>query len=618
MTIRSLTDPTPESEPVRTMSEPVRTIHAVPAGASNPPASGADVADVAVAAPIMAVAVAAPTIAAPARKATASRPASPKPRAIRTVRAVAPAPTSAVAPAPTGAVAMAEIAKVAEAVRAGQLTVRGDASVCSGDDAQLVQMVNEIVDTMARPMRLASRAIDQIAHGQIPDFIIDDYPGDFNIIKRNINTFLATMYGMHHEMQNLVHAITVGKLNTRGNDWDFEGNWRDLIAGVNRTLDAILEPIGEARAVMGRLSEYDLTARMQSSYKGDHAKIKRALNGTAAALHDAIAQVAASVERVSRSGEQIAKISLGVAAGAAEQARSIEETSVTLAEIGQGAVRTAEGTDLASTVTKRAKETVQEGLEAAASMIAAMREIQTSAEGSLTVVQEINEIAHQTDSLASSAAVQAGSVSEASRGFAVVAKTVRDIADGSSAAARRIEEGVRDTGTASTSDAGAKSRELMAIVNDINRIAMHTNVLAVNAAIEAAHVEATGLGLAQVTEQVRELATRSKDAAQKTGTLLQASARLSADGCMVSDEIDRQLQKLAEAVGEVNSLAGRIATDSAEQQRSLDVVTQSMATINGVTQRNAEGAHASSEAADALVQEGRALQSLVSRFQVKA
>ncbi|MEI6668513.1 MAG: methyl-accepting chemotaxis protein [Acidobacteriota bacterium] len=523
------------------------------------------------------------------------------------------------APARTGdhRSAMAEVAKVAAAVRQGQLSVRGDATLADGDDAEMIRMVNDIVDTMATPMRMASGAIDKIAHGQIPDFIIDQYPGDFSVIKRNINTFLATMYGMHHEMQNLVRAIAAGKLNTRGNDWDFEGNWRDLIGGVNRTLDAVIEPITEARGVMGRLSEYDLTARMQSAYKGDHAKIKNALNGTASALHDAIAQVAASVSRVSHSGEQIATASQNVAAGAAEQARSLVETSATLAQIGQGAVRTAERTDRASGITKRAKTSVEEGIEAAKAMIAAMREIQTSAEGSLTVVQEINGIAHQTDSLASSAAIQAGSVSEASRGFAVVAKTVRDIADGSAAAASRIEEGVRATAGTGV-EAAAKSRELLEIVHDINRIAMHTNVLAVNAAIEAAHVEATGLGLAHVTDQVRALATRSKDAAQKTENLLQTSARLSADGCTVSDEIDSQLQKLAEAVGEVNALAGRIATDSAEQQRSLELVTLAMASINGVTQRNAQSAHESSETAGALVREGRTLQSLVSRFRTTA
>lgn len=525
-------------------------------------------------------------------------------------------PAPDVAPTDRHSGARDEITRIAEAVRAGHLSVRGDVARCADEDAALVQMVNEIVDTMARPLRLASRAIDQIAHGQIPEFIIDDYEGDFNDIKCNINIFLATMYGMHYEMQNLTQAIAAGRLNTRGNDWDFEGNWQEMIAGVNRTLDAVIEPIAEARTVMGRLSEYDLTARMESRYRGDHAKIKKALNGTAAALNDAIVQVAASVSRVSRSGEQIAEVSQGVAAGAAEQARSIEETSATLADIRQGAVRTADSTDTASGITQKAQTSVEGGIVAAGRLIKAMREIQTSAQSSLTVVQEINEIAQQTDSLASSAAVQAGHVSEASRGFAVVADTVRGIASGSAAAAGRIEDSVRQADAATAAEASTRKRDLLSAVSDINRIAMQTNVLAINAAIEAAHVEGTGLGLAHVTDQVRGLATRSKQAAQKTETLLHASATLSTDGCAVSDDIDRQLQDLAAAVGEVNTLAGRIAKESAEQQSGIELVTTAMSTINAVTQRNAEGARESSETAETLVQEGRTLQSLVSRFRV--
>lgn len=517
---------------------------------------------------------------------------------------------------------MTEIAKVAEAIRVGELSVRGDVTHCSDDEAELVRLVNQMVDTIVHPMRVASRAIDQIAHGEIPEFIIDDYPGDFNVIKRNVNTFLATMYGMHHEVQNLVKAIGAGKLKTRGNDWDFEGNWRELIAGINRTLDAVIDPVSEARTVLGRMAEYDLTTRVQGRYRGDHAQIKKALNQTATALHDAIAQVSASVARVQRSGEQIAEVSQGVAAGAAAQARAFEETSTALAGIEQGAVRTTDSTAQASMIAGHAKDSVGHGIEAAGRMIAAMRQVQESALSSLTVVQEINSIAEQTDGLASSAAVQAGHVSEASRGFAVVAKTVRDIAEGSAATARIIEESVQGethgsaTGPSAVSGATEGGR-LLDVVKDINRIAVHTNLLAVNAAIEAAHVEASGLGLAAVTVQVRELAVRSKQAAQKTETLLHASAQSSTDGCTVSDEIEHQLQELAEAVGEVETLASRIATESEEQRRGLEHVTQSMAAINEVTQRNASGSQQSFEAAAALVAEGRALEGLVSRFQVR-
>jgi methyl-accepting chemotaxis protein len=115
-----------------------------------------------------------------------------------------------------------------------------------------------MLDGLVGPLRLASRALDQIAHGSIPEFVTEDYTGEFDLIKRNVNTFLATMYGMHHEIQNLVQAIKHGRLLTRGNDWDFEGKWRELIAGLNEVIDTFMHPFEVVATCMSRISRGDI------------------------------------------------------------------------------------------------------------------------------------------------------------------------------------------------------------------------------------------------------------------------------------------------------------------------------------------------------------------------
>jgi methyl-accepting chemotaxis protein len=696
--------------------------------------------------------------------------------------------------------AVAEVMRLVNEVTSGHLDARGDVSQFSGQAAELVAVVNRMVEALVRPMRTASRAIDQIAHGRIPEFIIEEYPGEFNDIKRNVNTFLATMYGMHHEMQNLVRAITEGKLNTRGNDWDFEGNWREMIqgvnqaidafvgpyrmaasyvdrisdgdipaplktayrgdfnqirknlnrliatlneftsdmrtmseshkagaidaamsedrfdgayrvmaigvnqgirlhidvlfrildiltayadgdftpvldplpgkqavanekmnllqnnlrtvaaelaalaraavegrldtrveasqfsgdwqtlaAGVNDTLDAVINPITEARGVMNRLSKFDLTARVLGNYQGDHAQIKDALNLTASSLHDALVKVADLVSRVSAAGTRIADISQGVAAGAAEQAKSVQDTSVSLDEIGLGSVRNAEKTSQTLTITRKALAAAEAGTEVAGRMIEAVQEIRASTEDSLSIVQEIDGIAHQTDDLARTAAVQAGHVGEASRGFAVVAQAVRDLAARSRDTAMQLEE-VGQTNGDMDDRSGAIDRQHRAddrarqVARDIDQIAIQTNILAVNAAIEAAHVEAAGIGLEAVTEKVRDLANRSKDSAVKTGAQLQASAAQAKAGSEMSDEIGMQLMNLVEAVQEVTKLVEDVAAASQDQQRAVETVVTAVGTISAVTQRNAEGARASSVAAEDLAREGLTLDTLVSQF----
>jgi methyl-accepting chemotaxis protein len=126
-----------------------------------------------------------------------------------------------------------EIHRLAQAMMKGLLDERGNPGQFDGEDAKLIALVNRMLDTLVTPLRLAASAIDQISHGTIPPFVIDDFQGEYNNLKRNLNILLATLYGMHNETQNLISNIHEGKLRTRGNDWDFGGIWRDLISGVN-------------------------------------------------------------------------------------------------------------------------------------------------------------------------------------------------------------------------------------------------------------------------------------------------------------------------------------------------------------------------------------------------
>jgi methyl-accepting chemotaxis protein len=237
-----------------------------------------------------------------------------------------------------------EIQRLAEAMMNGRLDERGDPAQFTGDDAALVLMVNRMLDTLVTPLRLAAGAIDEIAHGRIPPFVIDDYTGEYNNLKRNLNTLLATLYGLHSETQHLVGNIGEGRLQTRGNDWDFEGIWRDLIKGVNGTLDAVIDPVNEAGTVLRHLAEYDLSARMRGKYHGEHAAIKKAMNSTAESLHSAVTQMTETVELVSAVGGQIADSSQLVTQGAREQEAQLTETSNVLDHIAATSQKSARST----------------------------------------------------------------------------------------------------------------------------------------------------------------------------------------------------------------------------------------------------------------------------------
>lgn len=91
---------------------------------------------------------------------------------------------------------------------------------------------------------------------------------------------VESIKGLVYEANTLISAAIDGKLQTRGNSEIFKGAYREIISGINKTLDAVIDPIKEASSVLGELEKGNLQVSMNGDYKGEHAIIKDALNKT--------------------------------------------------------------------------------------------------------------------------------------------------------------------------------------------------------------------------------------------------------------------------------------------------------------------------------------------------
>ncbi len=513
-----------------------------------------------------------------------------------------------------------EIQKLAEAMMNGELDKRGDTTAHTGADGELIALVNRMLDTLVSPLRLAANAIDEIAHGKIPPFVIDEYKGEYNDIKRNLNTLLATLYGMHSETQNLIGNIGKGRLRTRGNDWDYEGIWRDLIGGVNGTLDAVIDPLNEAGAVLGRLAGYDLSSRMRGRYQGEHAVIKKAMNVTAESLHAAISQVAETVDLVSNVGSRISQSSAIVSKGATEQGRQLSETSDNLAQIAESSKKSAQNTSDARINSQRATESISTAKEAMERMLEAMSEIRSSADNTSLIIKEINSIANETGTLSTSAADKAVRVRSSAGGFGVVANEIRNLSVRCEDAVTRLQDFGRhiqfDSGTGKSEDVEKLNNEFQYLIDDLNNISMLSGLLGVNAAIEAAHVEGAGNDFEVLTDEIRQLARRSTEAAKQTETLIQASVELTEKGEKLSRKIDEHLVGAVEGALSIGRLTDEISLASQSQASGLDQISRAVIQMNDVTRQNATSAFESSDAARDLDQQVKKLETMVSKFRL--
>lgn len=490
---------------------------------------------------------------------------------------------------------------------AGQLDSRGNTTGLSGKDAETIMLINSMIDALISPMRLAENALDEIAHGKLPPFVIDDYRGEYNKIKLNINTLLAILYGLHGETEHLISSISHGKLKTRGNDWDYEGVWKELISGMNATLDAVIAPITEAGAVLDRLAKFDLKARMSGKYRGEHAAIRKAMNATAESLHESISQVSETVGLVSDVGKQITNISSVVTKGAEEQSVQLTEASMSLASLSESANHSAKSTTEAHSNAKLATESILKAKESMNRMLASMSDISSAADNTTSIANEIDGIAKETGTLAGGAVEKAARMRISAGGFGVVAQEIRKLSQQCSETAKSMK-------AFENKMSEDQQEEFAELIANLMSIARFSNLLGVNAAIEAAHVEGAGNEFKVMTDEIHNLAVRSADSANKTSSLTKSSATLSKNGVLLSQDIDRQLEGAVKGAYALSAFADDISGSIQEQTTGLEQISKTAAQISAVTDKNAEGAAESLVAAKNLEQQVEKLTKMVNRF----
>ena len=345
----------------------------------------------------------------------------------------------------------------------------------------------------------------------------------------------ATVRGLVAETRGLTAAAQDGRLAERGRAEQFEGAYRELVAGFNGTLDAVVAPIAEARTVLARVADRDLSARMAGVYRGEFAAVQTAVNTAAANLDVALTEVASGAAQVASASTQIAGGSQALASGASEQAASLEEVSANLHEVTAMARQTAGNAEEARALADATRQGAAAGLERMERLSAAVAEIQRGSAETAKIVKTIDEIAFQTNLLALNAAVEAARAGDAGRGFAVVAEEVRALALRSAAAARRTAELI-EGGVASADRGVAINTEVRASLGEI-----HTQVDRVTAVVAeiSAAADQQAHGVTQVSEALAQMGGVTQQVAANAEESASAAEELSSQAATMRDVVDR-------------------------------------------------------------------------------
>lgn len=373
---------------------------------------------------------------------------------------------------------------LSQAAVEGRLHTRADASRHPGDFRAVVEGVNDTLDAVIGPLNVAADYVDRIAKGDIPEKITDNYNGDFNAIKNNLNTLINVM----SDITRVALDIANGNLAT------------DIVQRSHNDvlLQAMNQMITNLRSIVGELKYTSETiVSSAEQFKANAGETSKGATETASSM------------------QQIAVVSCQVA----QNAQSIKMAATTAsseAQLGQEDMKTVgiqmdsirDCTDKASAVVKQLEE-------------------QSAQIG--TIVDTIANIASQTNLLALNAAIEAARAGDHGRGFAVVAEEVRKLAEGSSSATgdiRRIITGIQ-----------AESIRLVDVMNE-NMQQVAAGVLKVDNARQsfsgiyeqvsslAAQVDEIAVGIEQTSASIQNITAITEESTAAMQEMLSSSESL--------------------------------------------------------------------------------------------
>jgi methyl-accepting chemotaxis protein len=323
------------------------------------------------------------------------------------------------------------------------------------------------------------------------------------------------------EVERVGASALTGQFEIRGDATSLDADFRGIIGWLNKILDSLETPMNGTAEALEKLSNRDLTARVDGQFMGSHGVIKDRFNLAMEKLQLTLGQIAESTYQLSSASGQISSGSQSLAQGASQQASSLNQISANLEEISNMLKNNLENTAQANVVAKTARENAEAGNEAMAKMTTAIEKIKTSADQTARILKTIDDIAFQTNLLALNAAVEAARAGDAGKGFAVVAEEVRNLAQRSADAAKNTTILIQESQENATNGVNAcnhVSEMLKQIVLGVHRVALLNNEIASAADEQSRNVEQiTGgvLELSKVTQQNSALAEQSASSSEE-------------------------------------------------------------------------------------------------------
>ncbi len=437
---------------------------------------------------------------------------------------------------------------------------------------------------LVSPAKKVAKVAGGLARGELDISETVKSKNEFGMIFDAICGVRDTLKELVSDTTALTQAALSGNLSYRADPEKHQGAFKEIVLGVNSTLDAVIEPVNEASNVLVELSRGNLDASVQGHYKGDHNIIKHSLNDTILALRGYIG-----------------------------------ELSEALGSMAEGDFSVAIGSEYKGDFLKL-KASVNTIAE---SMSSVLSEIRAAAD---QVSAGTIQVSGGSQAISQGATEQAASIEELTASIGAIAEQTRENASGANKASelsvtareRALKGSERMAKLqAAMAEINVASESISKIIKVIDDIAFQTNILALNAAVEAARAGAHGKGFGVVAEEVRNLAGKSADAAKKTAALIESSVEKAETGTRIANKTADGLAGILEAVEASAKLVSDIAAASNEQATAIAQVDKGIEQMSQVVQTNSATAEEQAATSEELSGQAEMLKTKVGAFQLR-